>query len=76
MDNGKKALVDRAWQKARYGKQSYDYNLVYEAIGYIKGLVDGGVLEFSDVRDIDTFLIRDGLNNSEWCREVDKRNRI
>lgn len=66
MDEHKKTMIDRAWQKA-----SYSYSMVYEAIGYIKGLVDGGVLEFSDVQEIDRFLIYDGLNNPEWAKKAD-----
>lgn len=74
--NSRKAiLIAEAWRKAKYAHNSYSMNLIYEAHGFVKGLVDSGLISYREVADIDSYIIRDTINNSEWVREVESRER-
>ena len=69
----KQAIIAEAWRKAKYARNSYDMNLMYEAHGYIKGICDSGIVTFHEVAEIDTYIVRDSINNAEWLNEVYKR---
>ena len=69
----KQTIIAEAWRKARYAYNSYDMRLMYEAHGYVKGIVDAGIVTYHEVADIDSFICRDSLNNGKWVREVESR---
>lgn len=69
----KQAIIAEAWRKAKYAYNSYDMNLMYEAHGYVKGIVDSGLVTYHEVSDIDSFICRDCINNGEWVQEVERR---
>lgn len=67
----KEEVMERLWKKARFAKNSHDENLVYEVIGEFKMANFLGAVTYNDLRELETFLIRDGLNNPKWIKEVD-----
>lgn len=69
----KQALIQKAWEKARYAHNSYSMNLMYEAHGYVKGLVDSGIVTYHEISDVDSYICRDNINNGEWLKEVERR---
>lgn len=71
----KKELIAEAWKRARYAHASYSRELVYEANGYCKALVDSGAVEWEDVREIAHYLTAQTLNDGDWIREEQKRTR-
>ena len=70
----KQALIKEAKRKVDFARNSYSIRLIYEAHGYIKGLVDSGVVTFHEIADLDSLICRDSLNNGEWLREAEKWN--
>ena len=69
----KQAIIAEAWRKSKYAYNFYDMNLMYEAHGYVKGIVDSGLVTYHEVSDIDSFICRDCINNGEWVQEVERR---
>ncbi len=71
----KQALIAEAWRMARFAHNSFSMNLIYEAHGFVKGIVDSGIVTYHEVADIDSFICRDSINNGKWIQEVEKRER-
>lgn len=64
----KDEIIKRLWKDAEYAVNSYDMNLLYQALGKLKMAVDGGLVTYEEVREIDQYIIPQHMNNPEWFR--------
>lgn len=64
----KDEIIKRLWKDAEYAVNSYDMNLLYQALGKLKMAVDGGLVTYEEVQEIDQYIIPQHMNNPEWFR--------
>lgn len=67
----KEKVMKRLWEKAKFAKNSHSETLIHEVIGEYKMANLLGVVTYNDLRELETYLIRDGLNNPEWIKGID-----
>lgn len=67
----KEQIVQSLWKDARYAVNSLSLNLIYKTLGEIEMAVNIGAVNYKAVSDIQSFLIKDTLNNPKIMHKLE-----